>query len=191
MSKSTKKTIRVGSGELYYQEFTGTVPETDEICTDENRLSYIKNGASIEYTPSILDVKDDLGKVEKIITTTEEAIFKSGLLTWNANVLNVLTATGRVTEDKEKGLRTIKIGGTGNDNGKSYVLCFHHTDKKDGDVWLLIVGKNQSGFTLTFAADSESVIDAEFKCMPQDDEGTLIKYIEEIDTEAAIDPDTE
>ncbi|MCI5605717.1 MAG: hypothetical protein MR413_08775 [Clostridia bacterium] len=186
MPKSTKKTIRVGSGNLYYQEFVDTIPETDEICVEENRLSYIKNGASIEYTPEILDVKDDLGKVEKIIITTEEALFKSGLLTWNTEVLNVLTATGRVTEDKEKGLRTIKIGGTGNDNGKSYVLCFHHVDKKDGDIWIVIVGKNQSGFTLTFAADSESVIDAEFKCLPQDDEGTLIKYIEEIDKEASM-----
>ena len=33
---------------------------------------------------------------------------------------------------------------------------------------------------LAFAKDKETVIDAEFKCLPQDDEGTLIEYTEEI-----------
>ena len=39
---------------------------------------------------------------------------------------------------------------------------------------------NQAGFSLTFAKDKETVIDAEFKALPQDIEGTLIKY-QEID----------
>lgn len=182
MSKSTKKTIRLGSGELFYQEYKDVLPEVDTICAEENRLSYIKGGASIEYTPTFYDVKDDLGKVEKIIITDEEALFKSGLLTWNAETLAVLSSTGRVTE--KDGKREIKIGGTGNDNGKSYVFCFHHHDPVDGDIWLLIIGKNQKGFILTFAKDSESIIDAEIKCLPQDEEGTLIKYIEETDINA-------
>ena len=49
----------------------------------------------------------------------------------------------------------------------------------DGDIWVVIVGKNEAGFSLAFAKDAETVIDAEFKCLSQDNEGTLIKYIEE------------
>ena len=74
--------------------------------------------------------------------------------------------------------------GVGNHNGKSYALCFHHIDKADGDVWIVIRGVNQGGFSLAFVKDKETVIDAEFKCLPQDDEGTLIQYIEEIEASA-------
>ena len=77
-------------------------------------------------------------------------------------------------------MRTVKIGGVGNHNGKSYALCFHHVDKVDGDVYVIIRGQNQAGFSLAFAKDKETVIDAEFKCLPQDDEGTLIQFIEEM-----------
>ena len=53
------------------------------------------------------------------------------------------------------------------------------TAEADGDVRVTVVGKNQSGFTLAFAKDKETVIDAEFKAQPHDTEGTLIKYEEE------------
>lgn len=46
---------------------------------------------------------------------------------------------------------------------------------------LTIVGNNQAGFTIAFAKDSETVIDAEFKAQPMDKEGTLILYTEDID----------
>ena len=46
----------------------------------------------------------------------------------------------------------------------------------------MIVGRNQSGFSLAFAKDKETVIDAEFKAIPHDNNGTLIEYIEEIKT---------
>ena len=44
-----------------------------------------------------------------------------------------------------------------------------------------IIGNNQAGFTIAFAKDSETVIDAEFKAQPMDKEGTLILYTEDID----------
>ena len=37
---------------------------------------------------------------------------------------------------------------------------------------------------MAFAKDKETVIDAEFKCLPMDDEGTLIEYTEEVTTTA-------
>ena len=48
----------------------------------------------------------------------------------------------------------------------------------------MIVGRNESGFSLSFAKDKETVIDAEFTCTPMDSEGTLIYYMEEM-TDAA------
>ena len=73
----------------------------------------------------------------------------------------------------------------GNADGKRYVIHFVHADEQDGDVRITIVGNNQAGFTIAFAKDSETVIDAEFKAQPMDKEGTLITYQEEMDATAA------
>ena len=176
----SKERIVLGSGDLHYMEFNGTLPEIDVICTKENLLGYINGGAAIEYKPTPYTAKDDRGLVSKTIITDEEALLKSGIMTFDANTLAVLVSTGRVSTSSDGKRRIIKVGGPGNDNGKSYVFCFHHTDKKDGDIWILIVGKNKAGFFLSFIKDKETIIDAEIICEPQDDEGTLIQYIEEI-----------
>ena len=63
---------------------------------------------------------------------------------------------------------------------KSYVIRFLHEDAVDGDVRVTIVGQNTSGFTLAFAKDAETVIDAEFSALPNDANGTLIIVEEEI-----------
>lgn len=184
MNKDYKR-ITLGSGDLFITEFKGELPEVEAICIDTNFLGYIQGGASLEYKPTFYEAKDDTGKVTKIIITDEEAILKSGILTFNAETLKVLSTTGRVTGSEDGTKRTIKIGGISNADNTKYAICFHHKDKIDGDIWVVIVGQNQSGFTLAFAKDKETVIDAEFKALPQDDEGTLIKYIEEIKTKDA------
>lgn len=43
------------------------------------------------------------------------------------------------------------IGGTANDDSKTYIIHFVHEDPVDGDVKIIIVGRNTSGFTLQFA----------------------------------------
>lgn len=179
MAGATNKRIVLGSGKLYISEFSGTtVPDETTICTDTNLLGYIQGGATLEYKPSFYTAKDDLGVCTKTIVTDEEATLKSGVMTFDANTLDKLTSTGTV-ESGTSGKRTIKIGGIGNYDGKSYVLCFHHEDEIDGDIWVTIVGQNQAGFSLSFAKDKETVIDAEFKALSQDNGGTLIKYTEE------------
>ena len=170
--------ITLGSGNLYYKEFAGEIPENETIETEQNRLGYISGGATLEYKPTYYEAKDDLGVVVKTILTEEEVILKSGIMTFNGKTLEVLCETGRVTEDSAKHIRTVKIGGPGNANGKSYIIHFVHKDPVDGDIRITIVGKNQAGFSLAFAKDKETVIDAEFKALPQDSEGTLIKYQE-------------
>lgn len=173
------KRITLGSGKLYCIPYVDTVPEKEDICVAKNLLGYIKGGATLEYAPTFYEAKDDLGYVVKTIITEETATLKSGILTFDGNTLNKLCDTGRVTEDATSKTRTIKIGGVGNAQGAKYVLCFHHTDPIDGDIWVIVVGQNQAGFSLAFAKDAETVIDAEFKCLSQDSEGTLIQYIEE------------
>lgn len=177
MSKKTE-TIILGSGKLFVTEFTGEIPDDQTIETEENRLGYVKNGASVEYAPTFVTEKDDLGYVQKTILTEEEATLKSGLITFDGNALTKLSATARVSETETK--RTTKIGGVGNDDGKKYLIRFLHEDAVDGDIRVTVVGRNEAGFTLSFAKDSATVIDAEFKAHPMDGEGTLIQYDEEI-----------
>lgn len=153
------------------------LPTVEEICVPDNRLGHVSGGATLEYKPTYYTAKDDLGLVSKQIITEETATLKSGVLTFNGNTLTRLCETGRVTE--EGGLRTVKIGGVNNANRKNYCICFHVHDEADGDCWVMIVGRNESGFSLAFAKDKETVIDAEFICTPMDSEGTLIYYVEE------------
>lgn len=179
MGKRTKETITLGSGKLYSTEYTGTIPSNTELEKKENILGYIQKGASLDYKPEFYEAEDDLGMVKKQILTKEEVTFKSGILTWNAETLKKLVATGRITEDSSASMRTIKIGGINNNDGKQYIFHFVHEDKKDGNVRITIVGQNTAGFSLAFAKDAETVIDAEIKALPSDDEGTLIVYQEE------------
>lgn len=177
MSKRTQDNITLGSGKAYVMEYTGEMPTVDAICKEENRLGYIQGGAELSYTAEPYEEKDDLGMVSKVIVTSEEAILKLGLLTWNGNTLAKLADRCKVTE--ADGKRTIHIGGAGNTQGKEWVICFHHEDKKDGSLWVLIRATNQAGFTLTYAVDAGTKIEPEFKALPQDDAGTLITIIEE------------
>lgn len=178
MAKRDKSTITLGSGKIYLKAYADTMPTVETLCVDENLLGYIKGGAALEYTEETYEEKDDLGYVSKIITTTEEALLRCGLLTWNGTTLQSLIDRCKSTE--ASGKRTTKIGGAGNAQGKYYAICFFHEDKVDGNLWVLIKGRNTAGATLTFAADEGTVVEPEFKAMPHDEAGTLIELIEEI-----------
>ena len=188
--KGTKEKVTLGSGMLYMAEFKGNFPEKfedilKELMTEENHAGWIKGGASIVYKPTMTTEKDDLGHIVKEILTDEEATFKSGLFTWNGETLAKFAATAKITTEKANGksYRRLQIGGTGNDDGKQYAILFVHEDPVEGNCYLLVVGRNSAGFTITFAADSATVIDAEFTCKPHDERGTLIEFVEEIDEE--------
>lgn len=170
--------IRLGSGKLYIMEFTGQIPDDQTIETEQNLLGLIKGGATLEYVPSFYKAIDDLGLKSKEIITQEEATLKTGIMTWNAKTLEKLSPTTEINETDSK--RTLKIGGIGRNNGKRYLIRFVHPDSVDGDVRVTISGTNQAGFTLSFAKENETVINAEFKAQPLDNEGTLVIYNEEI-----------
>lgn len=184
------KPIVLGSGTFYVMEFTGEIPEDSVIEVESNILGLVQGGASVEYKPTYYTAKDDFGKKQKTIITDEEALMKSGICTFNGNTLAKISSTARVTTNGKK--RIVKIGGVGNDNGKKYLIRFHHEDKVDGDIRVTIVGRNEAGFSLAFAKDKETVVDAEFKAAPHDTDGTLILYEEEIkDAAAAAAANTE
>lgn len=178
MGKRDKQTITLGSGKIYLVAYADAMPTPETICVDDNLLGYIKGGAALEYTEETYEEKDDLGYVSKIITTSEEALLKCGLLTWNGETLAKLIDRCQTTE--AGGKRTTKIGGAGNAQGGYYAICFYHEDKTDGNLWVLIKGRNTAGATLTFAASEGTVVEPEFKAMPHDDAGTLVELIEEI-----------
>lgn len=180
MAKRDKDTITLGSGKIYLQTFSESMPTVDTLCVESNLLGYIKGGASLEYTQETYEEKDDLGYVSKIITTNEEAVLKCGLLTWNGTTLKKLL--DRCSSTEASGKRTTKIGGAGNAQGGYYAICFHHEDKTDGDLWILIKGRNTAGATLTFATDAGTTVEPEFKALPHDSDGTLVELIEEIPT---------
>ena len=180
MAKRDKDVITLGSGKIYVQAFATTMPTVDTLCVEENLLGHIKGGAALEYTQETYEEKDDLGLVSKIITTTEEALLRCGLITWNGETLQKLVDRCQVTE--AAGKRTTKIGGAGNAQGGYYAICFKHEDKTDGNVWVMIKGLNTAGFTITFSSEEGTVVEPEFKALPHDDAGTLIQLIEEIPT---------
>ena len=168
--------IILGSGNVHMKLFDGELPSVDDICTEENQISYIQGGATIEYKPTYYTAKDDTRKIQKTVITDEEATLKSGLMTFCGNTLEKICDTARVSYAEKT-------------STKKYVICFHHEDPVDGDIWVMIVGNNQAGFSLAFANDKETVVDAEFTALPQDKEGTLIHYEEEVleDTQSLSD----
>lgn len=172
--------ITLGSGKAYIMEYSGTMPEVSAVCVEDNILGKIQGGAELSYTAETHEEKDDLGTVAKVVITAEEAILKLGLITFNGKTLAKLADRCKVTE--AAGKRTLHIGGAGNAQGKEWVVCFHHEDSVDGDIWVMVRGANQAGLTLTFAVDAGTKIEPEFKALPCDDNGTLITYIEEVKT---------
>lgn len=160
--------IVLGSGKLYIKEFVDTIPQDSDIEQDENLLGLIQGGASLTYTPSFYEAKDDLGLVSKKFITEEVVVLKSGIMTWSGNTLQKLSSTVRIEEDKSNKTRTVKIGGSSNYDRKKYIIHFVHKDEVDGDIRVTIVGNNEAGFEIAFAKDKETVINAEFKAQPCD-----------------------
>lgn len=175
----TKKSIALGSGFTYLTEFTGELPSVSELvaaCTEENKLGETKGGATLTYTATTHEEKDDFGLVMRVITTEEEAKLKTGLFTWAIGTLPKLVSTGRMSTDGE--YNVLRIGGLDNDDGKRYVVIFRHVDKLYGDLYVIIVGTNTAGLSIAFARDSASKLEPEFTAIPQDDAGTLILIAE-------------
>lgn len=170
-----KERIALGSGKCYLAEFDGELPTIEELKNEKNLFSRVKEGCELEYTASTFTEKSDDGTVQKTITTEEEAKLRPGFIVVNSDMITKLVSTGRVEEKEDRTI--VKIGGANNDNGKSYAILFYHEDKKDGDIAVLIVGKNTAGLKLAFKKSAGSILNPEFIAEPQDSEGTIIQIV--------------
>ena len=190
--KKDKDRIRLGSGKLFIAERDDAALETalaspaatlaycEALAVAANLLGLISGGAAVDYTKSVQEIKDDLEKVSKTVVTTESATLQSGIMTWNLETLQKVCETARIDEDPILGLRRALIGGISNADGKTYVLLFLHEDPADGNIWVLITGKNTSGFKLEFKKDAATVVDATFTAEALDDTGTKLVVMEQI-----------
>lgn len=120
--------IVLGSGKLYVIAFSDTIPEDTVLEVDNNLLGYIQGGATLSYTPSFYEAKDDLGFVVKKMITEEEAVLKSGVMTWCGETLKKLCSTARVTSTNTE--RTVKIGGASNYDGAAYAAQKVQLDRR-------------------------------------------------------------
>lgn len=170
--------IILGSGEIYLQEYTGTIPSNELMETSVNRFGWVSGGASLEYSKEVYTAKDDLGKVKKTKITGEDVKFNFGVCTLSGQMFSKLASTARVTRDEAKKTTTVKLGGIANDDGKRYILRFVHTDKTDGDIRITLIGANIEGINMSFTKDKETVINPSFEAEPLDGEGTLVIYEE-------------
>lgn len=168
--------VNLGSGDLYivaYDSATG-IPVDATLEVSANKVGSISGGASLEYKPEIKEVVDDSGAIEKRFIISEEVILKSGVLSWDSETLAKLVADGTYADDTVNHKRTLKLGGLGARLVKDYIIRFVHTDT-DGETFkVTIVGNSNSGLSLAFAKDKETVIDAEFKAKALDSNGVKV-----------------
>lgn len=165
-------TVTLGSGDLYIMDYEGTIPEDAQIETLDNKVGSIKGGAELEYSPESYTVTGDNGMAYKAFITKEEVKFKSGILTWNLDVLSKLVMGGELTTHES--IATLKIGKNGTSAIKQVLIRFVHKIDEDNAVKVTMIGSPASGFTLSFNPEEETVIDAEFSALSQKD-GTLVK----------------
>ena len=173
--------VILGSGDLYIVAYAGgTIPADNLIEIADNKIGHIKGGASLEYKPTEKEISSDTGEILKRFVISEEITFKSGILTWDLETLTKVMANCEFS-DNDEGLRTVKIGGKGARVMSEYIIHFVHTEADGNKFKVTLVGTASNGFTLAFAPDNETVIDAEFKAKAHDANGTQVILTEEYD----------
>ncbi|MHC1750734.1 MAG: hypothetical protein AB9856_20875 [Cellulosilyticaceae bacterium] len=180
---SDKDDVVLGSGDLYIMQYKGTLPENTEIETVDNKIGHIKGGATLTYKVERKEVVDDMGVICKRFLVKDSFTFKSGMLSWNGKQLAMLCSTATVKQEptKEKPQRILEFGGKKNDTHEAYVVHFVHTKDNGKKIRITIVGNADNGFSLAFDPEKETVVDAEFGAISQNEKGTLVLYSEEVD----------
>lgn len=190
---TTEETKRVvlGSGENYLKEVDGTIDTSnvDTLITNyfkkENLWGDTKNGATLTYTPTTYTVTDDLGRVTETFLTKEDVKLTMGLVRLNDKILLPLMETARTVTSETSGRTMIKVGGIANATGKSYFVGFKHIDAKRGDIYVMIIGKNDGELQLAFNPESETILNPSFVAGAMDTDGTKVIIV--IDKPKAAD----
>lgn len=176
--------IALGSGKIYLDERPATL-ETDlddldalitKYCVEDKEFGAVKNGATLTYSPTNYTASDDLGRFTKTIVQDETVTLGCGLITVGANMLKALVDTARVEETKSK-KQVIKIGGTANAKNATYLVIFEHLDAKDGNIYVIIAGKNTAELQFAFQPGTETILNPTFTAEGLDDDGTKLIII--------------
>lgn len=178
VTSRTKRTV-LGSGDAYLKEVDGTIDTSDvdalinTYFVDGNRFGDTKNGANFTYTPTKYVVEDDLGRIMETYLTKEEVKLALGSVTVNPDMLKVLMETARV-DTTVTGKTYIKVGGLDNATGKSFFVGFKHINKRKGNIYVMIIGKNDGELAFSFNPESETILNPTFTASAMDTEGTKI-----------------
>ncbi len=106
--------------------------------------------------------------------TKEEVKLTFGVVAINSKILLPLMETARVETSTVDGRVIVKIGGIVNATGKSYLVGFKHLDAKRGNIYVIIVGKNDGELQFSFNPESETVLNPSFTAGALDADGTKI-----------------
>lgn len=179
MTVVDESNVILGSGDLYIGTVDPSATE-DQITAALQNVGSISGGAVLTYKPKFYDIVSANRGTIASFKTDEEVTFKSGILTWNLENIEKLSAA-YFSEDSVKGTRRVGIGGM--KNVPINYLRFIHT-KPDGKTLTVNIFKAQSqgGFDLTFDSEKETILDAEFKALAviNKTDGNLVEIIEEV-----------
>lgn len=167
----------LGSGDLYLL-VADAIPEDAQLETEANKIAHISGGATLTYSSETYEVVDDYNAILGRIITKEDVTFKTGVLTWDLEVLGRLLASSAHTAGGEGQPDTLRIGGKSGTGMKKIVVRFIHTMPDGKKLKMTMIGNNDAGMVLTFAKDKETIVDAEIKALSQED-GTLVEITTE------------
>lgn len=172
--------IILGSGKLYMLAYDAEdgIPTNEALEVAGNEIGTVKGGASVTYKPTTYSVTDDFGRILKSFVTSEEVTLKSGVITFDMQVLANLS--GAAAYSATTTAKTVKIGGRGANGLQAYIIRFVHTMASGLKLRCTIVGSNEEGLSFAFAPDKETQIDVTWKAMPSDTDGTLVIFEEEL-----------
>lgn len=179
------KRVVFGSGENYLKEVDGTIDTSDvdalieQYFVPENEWGDTKNGFTLTYSPTSYTVEDDLGRTTETFLTKEQVQAQLGLVKVAQKIFKPLIETAREVTSKKENRKILKVGGLENATGKSYFLGFKHLDKKRGDIYVMLIGKNTGELSLSFNPESETILNPTFTADAMDGEGTKVIIVTE------------
>jgi hypothetical protein len=178
MSLNSKR-IALGSGDCYLAEVTSSIDLSDidtvlnATFKTENQYGETKNGATLSYSAESNEVVSDLGKLRKRKMNTDSASLGWGNISIGAVEIAPMVATAR-TVTTESGKEVLVLGGLDNDNGKRYMAGFRHIDKADGDIYVVVTGKNTAELSMAFTTSDGTILNPSFSAESMDNSGALV-----------------
>lgn len=158
-----KDEIIMGAGEVYMYEFSeSAIPTHEEIETEAHNVGHCSGGFSIEYKPEKYDIINSYGKTVKSFITKEEVTAKTGILTWDLERLEMLSAASLIIDPKTKVRKLVFGGGS---NLKTVLIRFVHIKENGKKIRFTMIGQGGNGFALEYSGDKELVIDAELNAI--------------------------